>query len=173
MKNEPRPQKHSRNTGSKYSLLANFPVCGSSIVTIETRGPTSQQAVPCGHSARRIRGMRDSTTDQREVSTVEPTQSDRNTGFEEVVVSDDGRERELRKTVEGEAPDIRGLQDYGYGTDLTVPAWDEVRDTLGDLDEYEDGQHVATIHYDLDDWSYRIEWCVERSIVRRIRGFLP
>jgi len=100
-------------------------------------------------------------------------QSDRNTGSEEVVVSDDGRERELRKTVDVDAPDIRGPEDYGYGTDLTVPAWDEVRDTLGDLDEYEDGEHVATIHYDLDDWSYWIEWHVERSIVRRIRGFLP
>jgi len=100
-------------------------------------------------------------------------QSDRNTGSEEVVVSDDGRERELRKTVDGEPPDIRGPQDYGYGDDLKVPAWDEVRNKLGDLDDYQDGELVATIHYDLDDWSYRIEWCVERSIVRRIRGFLP
>lgn len=74
-------------------------------------------------------------------------QSERNTGYEEVVVSDDGRERELRKTVDGEPPEIRGPQDYGYGTDLSVPAWDEVREELGDLDEYEDGEHVATIHY--------------------------
>ena len=105
--------------------------------------------------------------------TASSDQSDRNTGFEEVVVSDDGRGRELRKTVDGEASEIRGPRDCGYGTDLSVPAWDEVREEFGDLDKYEDGQHVATIHYDLDEWSYRIEWHVERSLVRRMRGFLP
>lgn len=33
--------------------------------------------------------------------------------------------------------------------DLKTPAWDEVRDVI-DVQDYEVGTQVATIHYDLD-----------------------
>lgn len=93
------------------------------------------------------------------------------TGYEEIVVSDDGvdTDLELRTTVESEPPSIRDHGDYGWGDDLKVPAWDAVRDVI-DVEAHDAGAHVATIHYDLDAWDYTIEFLVETD---RDRGRRP
>lgn len=86
------------------------------------------------------------------------------TGYTEVVVAEgvDGSP-EFRKTIDSEPPEIRDVGDYGWGTDLKTPAWDDVRDRL-DPDDGELGMHVATIHYDLDAWEYRVEYHVDASV---------
>lgn len=95
------------------------------------------------------------------------------TGYHEVVVRDAG---DLGYTNDSEPPGIRGTKDHGWGTDLKTPAWSEIRDRLEDrgldVEELEAGTHVATIRYDLDAWTYEIEWILEDlrpSTVDRLR----
>jgi len=92
------------------------------------------------------------------------------TGYQEVVVAEgvDGSP-EFRKTVESEPPTLSGLKARGWGTDLQTPAWDDVRERL-DPTDYELGTHVATIHYDLNVWEYRVDYHVRRGILGRVRA---
>jgi len=94
------------------------------------------------------------------------------TGYQEVVVAEgvDGAP-EFRKTVDSEPPSIRDVGDWGWGTDLQTPAWDDVRERL-DPTDYELGAHVATIHYDLDDWGYRVEYHVDQGVLEHVRTLL-
>jgi len=57
MQDNPRPQKHTRNTASKYRLPTSCPTCDEPIVGLEASGPATQKAIPCGHTARQIRPM--------------------------------------------------------------------------------------------------------------------
>lgn len=94
------------------------------------------------------------------------------TGYQDIVVAEGVDEApEFRKTVDSEPPTLSGLKARGWGTDLQTPAWDDVRERLDPAD-YELGTYVATIHYDLDDWSYRVEYHVDRTVVERVRDVL-
>lgn len=94
------------------------------------------------------------------------------TGYQEVVVAEgvDGAP-EFRKTVDSEPPTLSGLKARGWGTDLQTPAWDDVRDRLDPAD-YELGTHVATIHYDLDAWEYRVHYHVDRTVLEHARDLI-
>ena len=94
------------------------------------------------------------------------------TGYQEIVVAEgvDGSP-EFRKTTDSEPPTLSGLKSRGWGTDLQTPAWNDVRDRL-DADDFELGTHVATIHYDLDAWEYRVEYHVERTFVERLQDLV-
>jgi len=98
------------------------------------------------------------------------TMTDEATGFEDIVVAEgvDGSP-EFRTTVESEPPTLSGLKARGWGTDLKTPAWDDVRDRL-DPTDFELGARVATIHYDLDAWEYRVEYQVDRTVVERLQA---
>lgn len=93
-------------------------------------------------------------------------------GFTEVVVFErrDGT-RELRKTVNENPPDTSELKSRGYG-ELQSAGFEEVRRAIN-LDEYESGEHVATIYYHLDDWNYSVEFHVRRPLLDRIADALP
>lgn len=92
-------------------------------------------------------------------------ETDPATGYERVVVADDGY---LGVSNDSEGPKIRGLGDHGWGDDLKVPAWNEIRERF-DPEELEAGTHVATIYYDLDRWGYRIEWEIGVGLLERLR----
>ena len=79
------------------------------------------------------------------------------TGFEEVTVR---RAGDLGRSHDSDLPTTRGPRDYGWGTDLKSPAWDEVKAKIDPAD-YDPKMHVATIHYDLDAWEYTIEYHVD------------
>lgn len=82
---------------------------------------------------------------------------DNPTGFETVVVGESGN---LERGPNAELPKIRTGVDKNLDDRLFIPAWDEVKETI-DPAEYEQGEHVATIHYDLIEKAYEIEYYVE------------
>jgi hypothetical protein len=79
------------------------------------------------------------------------------TGFETVVVGESG---DLKRGPKTELPNIRTGVDKNLDDRLFIPAWSAVEETV-DPSEYEEGEHVATIHYDLIDKEYDIEYYVE------------
>lgn len=79
------------------------------------------------------------------------------TGVEEVVVR---RAGDLGVSPDSEPPLIRDVGDYGWGTDLKTPAWEQVREQIDPAD-HPAKTHVATIHYDLDAWEFVVEFLVE------------
>ena len=101
------------------------------------------------------------------------TTGDPGVGFYEVTVRENSLgEMDVGYSTDSDPPSIRGTRDHGYGTDLSTPAFNEVRDAV-DLEEHDVGEHIATIHIDLDQWVYRVEFHVDRPLLQRIRGFLP
>lgn len=103
--------------------------------------------------------------------------SDDATGYEIVTVREKSRgERALGIAHDSELPEMRGPEDWGCGDDLMVPAYEEIKETL-DLEEYEIGEHVATIWYDFDAWTYDVEFQVSVGpldhLLDRVRGRLP
>lgn len=82
---------------------------------------------------------------------------DKPTGFETIVVGESG---ELERGPKAELPKVETAVDAGLDDRLFIPAWEAVEKTI-DTDEYEEGRHVATIHYDLIDKEYTIEYYVE------------
>lgn len=84
-------------------------------------------------------------------------------GHHKVVIRENSRgERDLGYTTGSDPPTSRSPADYGWGTELKTPAFDDVRDVV-DLEAHEPGTHVATIHYDLDAWEYTVEFLVETN----------
>ena len=83
--------------------------------------------------------------------------SEDKTGYEKIVVREAG---DLGSSTDSEPPGIRDEGDHGWGTDLKTPAWDAVREKI-DPEDYEPKTHVATIHYNLDEWDFVIEYLVE------------
>jgi len=77
--------------------------------------------------------------------------------YEKIVVREAGG---LGSTTDSEPPDIRDESNHGWRMDLKTPAWDAVRANINP-GEYEPKTHVATIHYDLDEWDFVIEYLVE------------
>ncbi len=95
------------------------------------------------------------------------------TGFEKIVVSDspDGSLR-IQTSADSKLPTIRNVGDQGWGDDLKMPAWGEIREYLDPAD-YEPGEHIATIQYDLAAWEYQIEYQVDPpSVSDRLRSLL-
>lgn len=91
------------------------------------------------------------------------------TGYEIVTVRENSRgENDIGISLHSEPPEIRGTQDYGFGTDLRTPAANEIRETL-DLEEYDGGERIARIRYDLDAWTYDVEYLVPVTVLDRVR----
>lgn len=80
-------------------------------------------------------------------------------GYEIVTVRDGPNGLDLGISTESEPPEIRGVGDHGVGTDLEVPAYDEIRAAV-DLEELEPGTEIARVEYDLDSWTYEVEYLV-------------
>lgn len=78
------------------------------------------------------------------------------TGFETVIVKSD----ELTRGPDSERPEIDTAIDAGQDDTMFIPAWDEVEEEVDPAD-HEEGTHVATIHYDMDEKSYNVEYYVE------------
>jgi len=83
--------------------------------------------------------------------------SEDNMRYEKIVVREAG---DLGSSTDSEPPDIHDADDHGRRMDLKTPAWDAVRANINPSD-YEPKTHVATIHYDLDEWDFVIEYLVE------------
>ena len=77
--------------------------------------------------------------------------------YEKIVVRSAG---DLAISTDSEPPDTRDEDDRDWGGDLKTPAWDAMRENINPSD-YEPNTHVATIHYDLDEWDFVIEYLVE------------
>ena len=77
--------------------------------------------------------------------------------YEKIVVRSAG---DLAISTDSEPPDTRDEDDRDWGGDLKTPAWDAMRENINPSD-YESNTHVATIHYDLDEWDFVIEYLVE------------
>jgi hypothetical protein len=80
-----------------------------------------------------------------------------NMTYEKIVVKEAS---DLGSTTDSEPPDIRDEGDHGWEIDLKTLAWDAVRENINPSD-YEPKTHVATIHYDLDELDFVIEYLVE------------
>lgn len=94
--------------------------------------------------------------------------SDDATGYEIVTVRENSRgENDIGISLHSEPPEIRGTQDYGFGTDLRTPAANEIRERL-DLEEHDGGERIARIRYDLDAWTYDVEYLVPVTILDRV-----
>jgi len=83
--------------------------------------------------------------------------TDDNMRYEKIVVREAG---DLDSSTDSEPPDTRGEGDRDQGVDLKTLAWDAVRENINPSD-YEPQTHVATIHYDLEEWDFVIEYLVE------------
>lgn len=96
-------------------------------------------------------------------------------GYERVRVR---RAGDLGVDPDSQTPEARGLKYHGWGTDLKAPAWDEVRDRLADrgvdVAKLAPKTHVATIEYNLYDWTYSIRWeleILEETMIERVAGW--
>lgn len=98
---------------------------------------------------------------------------DEATGYEIITVRENSLgEHDLAISLDSDKPRIRGVEDHGAGTDLEVPAYDELRERV-DLEELDVGQEVARIWYDYDAWTYEIEYLVPVTLLDRVRRLLP
>lgn len=93
--------------------------------------------------------------------------SEDGTGYHVVTVRENG---DFGKAIESEPPAIRGVRDYGCG-ELTTAAFDEIRQHV-DPDEHDAHEAIATVYYDYDDWSYRIEYHVPVTLWDRAKARL-
>jgi len=72
---------------------------------------------------------------------------------------------------DSEPPGIRDVGDYGVGTDLEAPAYEEIKERI-DLEAYEPGTEIARVDYDLDVWTYDVEYLVLPSDASAIERLL-
>lgn len=90
-------------------------------------------------------------------------------GYEIVTVRENSSgEHDLAISLDSDKPPIRDVGDYGAGTDLEVPAHDEIRDRV-DVEEHDVGQELAKVWYDYDAWAYEIEYLVPVTVLDRVR----
>lgn len=90
-------------------------------------------------------------------------------GFHEVVVARASNGRpEFRKGAGSVAPKAKPGEHFGWGSDLQQPAWNEILQNLNS-EHYEIGEHVATIHYNLDSYEYDIDYHVKLNTLKRIK----
>lgn len=74
-------------------------------------------------------------------------------------------------SLDSDAPEIRDVGDYGWG-ELKVAGIDEIQDRV-DLEKYDVGTEIATIHYDLDDWTFKLEYHVPVTRLDQLRRKIP
>jgi len=82
----------------------------------------------------------------------------RRRGYYLVTVRESSTGRDLGWSTDSEPPESDGrLGDYGSGSDLKGPGFDEIEAEV-ELEEIEPGTHVATLWIDLDEWTYEVEY---------------
>lgn len=74
-------------------------------------------------------------------------------------------------SVDSDPPEIRDVGDYGCG-ELKSAGTDEIREKV-DLEKYDVGTEIATIHYDFDEWTYKLEYHVPVTRFDRLRRKIP
>jgi len=168
-----------------YSISEDLPTCPQCgrPIRLARRVGDSAHVEPCGHYIAPT-VLRPAHVDESDHESGEqPVATDggkengsddttlRRRGYYEVYVRESSSGHALGWGSESKPPESDGrLADYGSGSDLKGPGFDEIEDRL-DLEELNPGTYVATLWIDLDAWTYQIEWADDfgPGLVERLR----